>query len=178
MATINFDSTNIDPAPRFDPIPAGDYPAIVTASQMKQTKTGTGSYLELELQIQDGEFSGRKLFDRLNLDNENRQTVEIAQRQLSQICHAVGVLQVADSEQLHFKPLTAIVALKPAKGEYSASNEVKGYKAAQGAPVSAQFQAPRAGVPPQQFTPPPQASAQIPPWLAARQEALRNGCIA
>jgi hypothetical protein len=144
MAQINMDLTNIDPAPRFDPIPAGDYPVIITASDMKLTKDGSGQYLEMTLEVQGGEFSGRKLFDRLNLHNSNRQAVEIAQRQLSQICHAVGVLQVADSEQLHFKPLVAMVKLRPAREQFDASNEIKGYKAASGAPVQTQFQRPTA----------------------------------
>ncbi len=144
MALLNMDVSHIDPAPRFDPIPAGDYPVIITASEMKFTKDGTGQYLELALEIQSGEFHGRKLFDRLNLHNSNKQAVEIAQRQLSQICHAVGVLQVADSEQLHHKPMIAMVKLRPARDQYDASNEVKGYKAAQGAPVQTQFQRPTA----------------------------------
>ena len=144
MAQLNMDMTNVDPSPRFDPIPAGDYNAIITGSEMKFTKDGSGQYLELTLEVQGGEFSGRKLFDRLNLHNSNRQAVEIAQRQLSQICHAVGVLQVADSEQLHFKPLVAMVKLRPAREQFDASNEIKGYKAASGAPVQTQFQRPTA----------------------------------
>jgi len=149
MAQLNlatgqtFDATHVDPTPRFDPIPAGDYRVIITASEMKFTKDGSGQYLELTLEVQGGEFSGRKLFDRLNLNNSNRQAVEIAQRQLSQICHAVGVLQVADSEQLHYKPLVAMVTVRPPREQYAASNEVKGYKAASGAPVNQQFQAAR-----------------------------------
>lgn len=144
MALLNIDTTHIDPTPRFDPIPSGDYPVIITASEMKFTKDGNGQYLELTLEIQGGEFAGRKLFDRLNLHNSNRHAVEIAQRQLSQICHAVGVLQVADSEQLHHKPLVAMVKLRPAREQYEASNEIKGYKAAGGAPVQTTFQRPTA----------------------------------
>lgn len=151
MALINIDTTHIDPTPRFDPIPAGDYPVIITASEMKLTKDGTGQYLELTLEVQAGEFQGRKLFDRLNLNNSSRQAVEIAQRQLSQIAHAVGVLQVADSEQLHFKPLVAMVRVRAAREGYDASNEIKGYKAVACAPVAmthaAPVAAPRAAAP-------------------------------
>lgn len=161
MAQLNIDCTGIDPSPRFDPIPAGDYAVIITASEMKFTKTGDGQYLELTLEVQGGEFSGRKLFDRLNLHNSNRQAVEIAQRQLSQICHAVGVLQVADSEQLHYKPLVAMVKLRPAREQYEASNEIKGYKAASGAPVQTQFQRPT--VPTADVTPAAPARAAA-PW--------------
>lgn len=158
-----FDASNIDPSPRFDPIPAGDYSVIITGSDTKMTKDGTGKYLELALEIQGGEFAGRKLFDRLNLWNNNRQAVEIAQRQLSQICHAIGVLQVADSEQLHYKPLTAMVKLRPAREQFDASNEIKCYKAASGAPVQqrAPFQPPQAAAPAQNQA----FGAGAQPWL-------------
>ena len=164
MAILNIDTTNIDPTPRFDPIPAGEYPVIITASELKYTKDKTGQYIELMLEIQDGEYSGRKLFDRLNLFNNNRQAVEIAQRQLAQICHAVGVLQVHDSEQLHYKPLIAIVRVRHAKDGYEAKNEVKGYKAASGAPVQTNFQRPAAPTAPASNPAPQRAVA---PWAKA-----------
>lgn len=155
MASLNFDSTNIDPTSHFDPLPAGEYNCIITDSTQKHTKDGAGQYLELKLEIQSGEFSGRTLFDRLNLQNSNQKAVEIAQRQLSQICHAIGVLQVADSEQLHYKPLVAIVKIRPASGNYDAANDIKGYKSAAGAAPQ------QAARPPFQ---PPKASAPAAPW--------------
>lgn len=164
MATLNIDTSHIDPAPRFDPIPAGDYPVIITESETKLTKDGSGQYLQLKLEIQDGEFRGRILFDRLNLWNNNAQAKEIAHRQLAQIAHAVGVLQVADSEQLHYKPLIATVKVRPASGAYEASNDIKGYKQAAGAPVMQQpFNAPRAPAP--QAAAPAGFGSAAQPWM-------------
>lgn len=168
MAAIgmNFDATQVDPTNHFQAIPAGEYQAIITKSEMKPTKNGTGQYLELTLEIQAGEFARRKLYDRLNLINQNHAARDIAQRQFSQICHAVGVLQCNDSEQLHFKPMTIIVGIDPAReynGKmYDASNVVKGYKAIQGAnQQQAAFQAPRVQAPQQQqFAPAPQQPMQ------------------
>ena len=147
MATINFDASGIDTTSQFDAIPAGDYEAMVTDSIMKSTKDGTGQYLELTIEIQSGQFQGRRLWDRLNLANRNPKAVEIAQKQLAQLCHATGVLQVQDSQQLHNRPIVAKVAVRndPERGP---SNEIKGYKAQgtmQGAAAS--FQAPRAAAP-------------------------------
>lgn len=145
MANLQFDATHIDPTPRFDPLPAGDYAAIITESETRTTKDGSGQYLQIKIEVQGGEFAGRVLFDRLNLWNNNRQAQEIAQRSLSQICHAVGVMQVNDSQELHHKPLIATVKVRPARDNYEASNEIKGYKAAAGIPVAQQsFAAPRA----------------------------------
>lgn len=125
---LNFDARTVDPNVTFDPVPPGWYVVQIIGSEGKPTKAGDGGYLELKLQILEGEHKNRVVFDRLNLQNKNAQTAEIATKQLSAICHAVGVIQMSDTQQLHGKPLLAKIAVRPATGEYSASNDVKGYK--------------------------------------------------
>lgn len=125
-----FDATTVAPQEAFALLPAGDYLAQIIASDMRPTKDGNGQYLWLELEIMDGENAGRKTWDRLNLVNGNSQTVDIAQRALSAICHACGKLKVDDSEDLHFIPMCVTVRVRPAKGDYAASNEIRGYKTA------------------------------------------------
>ena len=94
MANLgNFDANNVDPATDFEPLPAGKYMAVITASEMKATKAGSGHYLELTFQIIDGPLKNRLLWSRLNLDNQNRKAVQIALGELSAICRAVGVMQ-------------------------------------------------------------------------------------
>lgn len=133
MAQLNqsFDASQVDPTPMFDVLPAGDYLAMIVDSEMKATKAGTGEYLNLTLQVLDGPFKDRVVFDRLNLVNANAKAVEIAQRQLSQICHAVNVMRVNDSAELHDKPLVATVKIRK-RPEYADSNEIAGYKPANG----------------------------------------------
>jgi len=133
MAQLNFDASSVDPTSTFDPIPAGDYTVMIIDSDMKKTKDNTGEYLELTEQVVDGPYAGRLIWDRLNLKNKNPQAQEIAQRSLSAICHAVGVMNVADSAQLHNIPMIARVTFVDASGQYAAKNEVKGYKPLQGA---------------------------------------------
>lgn len=131
-----FNAQAVEPISNFDPIPAGWYTVIITDSEEKPTKSGAGSYLQMRLDVVDGEYQNRVLFERLNLNNPNPTAVEIAQRTLSAICHAVGVLQPQDSSDLHNIPLLAKVAIQPARDGYEASNIIKGYKAAGGtAPV-------------------------------------------
>lgn len=131
---INFDASQVAPAVAGEIIPAGWYPVQIVKSEGKPTSKGDGMYLETEMEIIGGEHKGRKLFDRFNLQNSNPIAVEIAYRMLSAVCHAVGVIQVADSQQLHGRPLMAKVKLIPAgpgaDGKmYEAKNEVSGYKA-------------------------------------------------
>lgn len=128
MAMLNFDARTVNPDLSFDPIPAGWYNVQIVGSEMKPTNDGTGAYLNLEFVVLDGQYAGRKLFTRLNLQNANPTAVEIAYKTLSAIAHAVGVLQVQDSQQLHGIPLKGKVKIRPAKGEYEASNEFSGFK--------------------------------------------------
>ena len=128
-----FDANNVDPQGDYELIPAGNYPAQIVASDMRSTKNGNGQFLYLELEISDGEYAGRKLYDRLNLINPNPQAVEIAKRQFSALCRATGVMVPKDSEELHFRPVVAVVKVRPAKGEYGASNDIATYKPVDGA---------------------------------------------
>lgn len=128
MADLNgFNAANVEPND-FSPIPAGRYLAAIVASEMKDTKAKTGSYLELEFEILEGEYKGRKLWDRLNLANPNEKAVEIAQGTLSAICRAVNVMQPKDSAELHNLPLTVIVAVEKRQDNGEDSNRIKGYK--------------------------------------------------
>lgn len=118
----------VEPQGNFEVIPAGEYRVQVVQSDMKPTKNGDGQYLWLELDILDGDYANRKIFDRINLENANSQTVEIAKRVFSALCHATGVIGAQDSEELHYKPCIAVVQVRPAKGEYGPSNQIRTYK--------------------------------------------------
>ena len=128
MDDVFFDSTGIEPlsAADFGPLPAGDYEVMIVASQMKPTKAGTGAYLELKCQVMRGEYSGRFLWSRLNLKNSNPIAVEIAKRELSAICHAVGVLKPKSKEELHNIPLMVHVTKRP-DGRGGETNEIRGW---------------------------------------------------
>ena len=138
MANLTgFDANNVDPATDFEPIPAGKYVAIITDSEMKPTKSGSGHYLELTFQVIDGPFKNRLLWSRLNLDNPNAQAVQIAQGELSAICRAIGVMQPKDSIELHNLPLLITVKCKKREDTGDVTNEIRGYakkEAATGTP--------------------------------------------
>ena len=125
-----FNAANFEPATKsYDLLPEGWYEALIIDSETKPTKAGTGHYLQLTLEVTEGEHKGRYVWDRLNLDNPNETAVAIAQETLASICHAVGVLEPKETEELHDKPLSVRVAVQPAKGQYNESNVVKGYRA-------------------------------------------------
>ena len=153
-----FDASTVDPTATYEVLPPGQYVVQIVQSEMRPTKNGQGQLLALELDVLEGEHAGRKLFDRLNLVNPNAQTVEIAQRTLSAICHATGRMQVQDSEELHLVPMLADVTVQPPKNGYGESNKLR-YRPLERAGHAAPPQRPPQPAA-QPATPPPQSAAQ------------------
>ena len=132
MVALNFNAAGVKPNTALEAIPSGVYPVVITRTEEKPTKAGNGSsYIEVEMQVQGGEYNGRKLFDRLNTKNQNQTAVDIAYATLSAICHVTGVMQLQDTQQLHGRPFQVVVVKKERDdqpGSGNMSNEVKGYK--------------------------------------------------
>lgn len=180
MAILNFDATQVDPSQSFDPIPAGEYQAQLVESSMESLKSGQGEYLKLQFEVMAGPFAGRRLFTNLCLRHPNTQTVEIAQRQLSALCHAAGVFQLQDSQQLHGRPVVVKVRVKD-DPQYGPKNEISTFKAPAGGQPSLpvyqqqpqfQQQATAHQQPqPQQFQ---QPQAPTPQMLQAPQQSLQQ----
>jgi len=164
MANLNgFDANQVDPTFGFDPIPAGDYLAIITESAFKDTKSGSGKFLEVKFEVIDGPHKGRNLWARLNLDNANETAVKIAKAELSAICRAVGVLQPKDSCDLHNLPLTLTVKCRKREDNGEITNEIKGYRP-KGAPPAADAPAPTAEPAPATAN----VAADNAPWMQPR----------
>jgi hypothetical protein len=141
MANLNgFNAHDVEPNDNFEAIPAGKYIAAIVASETKPTKTGNGSFLELTFQVLEGEYHGRKLWARLNLDNPNPQAVQIARGELSAICRAIGVMTPQDSLELHNLPMQITVKCKKRDDTGDINNEIKGYAPKNAAPSGAQTQ--------------------------------------
>ena len=129
-----FDANSVEPNSGFDPVPAAKYPAVITESEMKANKAGTGQYLQFTFQIIEGEYRGRMLWARLNLDNPNATAVQIARADLSAICRAVGVLAPNDSVELHNLPLVIDVRCKKRADTGEITNEIKAFAKKDGPP--------------------------------------------
>ncbi len=175
MVQLNFDSSTVDPGNvSYECIPPGWYDAHIVQSQMKPTSNGNGQMLELEFDIISGPMSGRKVWDRLNLVNPSQEAMDIAQRTLSRICRSIGVVHVADSDDLHFKPMAIKVKISEGRvnkktGEtYDPSNEIKGYKPLENGAAAPSQQAATATTPApavQHAAPPPTQDAKpVMPW--------------
>lgn len=128
MASLaGFNAADVAPND-FGTIPPGDYEACIVASEMKTTKDGQGQYLNLEIQIINGEHQNRKLFEKLNLVNRNDTAVQIAKGTLSAICRAVGIMTPNDSSDLHNKPFRITVGTRKREDNGEMENRIKGFK--------------------------------------------------
>jgi hypothetical protein len=157
MSFLQFDATAVAPQQPIEAIPAGMYLAAISESEVVMTKSGSGQMLRLTWDVLEGPMKGRKVFDRLNIANQNPKAEEIGQRQLSTLCHAVGVLQVKETTQLHGRPCHIRVTVrKDESGQYADQNEVKDYRAINGQAPAAATAAPAPAVAPaaKKFAPP------------------------
>ncbi|TPK59060.1 MULTISPECIES: DUF669 domain-containing protein [unclassified Mesorhizobium] len=161
---------NAEASGDFDPIPAGDYRAKIIESSIEEIsgKENKGRCLKLTWQIETGPYDGRLIWDRLNMWAENMigkkgddigkdisaKVVGIANSQFAAIREATGKMAPQDSTELHHIACTIKIAVKPAEGQYSASNVIKSVKPVGGAAGGA-----GASNGQQRFTPPANQAA-------------------
>jgi len=128
MAKVHFDiSTYEAPKSDYDPLPKGEYMAMVTESQMKVTKAGTGEYLALTMQIIEGKYADRKIWENLNLHNPNEVAEKIARANLKAIAEACGFAELDDTDQLNDIPFILVLDIDR---KDPTRNRVMGYKRA------------------------------------------------
>lgn len=128
MADLSgFDASQVEPT-GFDPLPSGMYRCVVAESEMRQAKSGTGEYLQVTLEVIDGEHSGRKLWERFCLEHPKDVVKQIARGQLSALCRATGVLTPTDSSDMHDIPIDVVVGRRT-DSDGEVRNVVRRYKA-------------------------------------------------
>lgn len=146
-----FDTNSVPPADGFDPIPAGWYPCMIDSAEVKPTKAKNGKFLAIELTVVGEQYAGRKLWPRLNISNPNPTAEQIGRRELAAIGQALGLAAITDSSEIIGKTLMARVSIRKEEG-HEPDNEVKGYKAVDGAaapaaPAAKKTSAPAAATP-------------------------------
>ncbi len=134
----DFDTHSVEPAVGFEALPAGWYPVQISDAEIRDTKSGTGKYIRLELEVIGDHHAGRKVFARLNIVNPNPTTVQIAMRELAAVGQALNLSATTDTAELIGGQLQIKLVIRAEKGQ-EPQNEVKGYKAlGETAPPAAQ----------------------------------------
>lgn len=142
-------------------VPAGWYDAVISEADVKPTKNGNGQYINIRYDITGPEHSGRVVFGKLNISNQNQQAEKIGLQQLGELIRAIGVDRLQDTDVLLGRRCKIKVKVSPAKDGYEASNDIGGWKALEaGTPIMG-------SVPPTLKggdTSKPVAASSAPPW--------------
>ena len=122
----------------FDTLPPGDYVVLIASSEIKATKAGDGKYAKLEYQVVEGEYTGRKLWENLNLWNKNPTAVSFARGALALIQKACRLPKMGDTTEAHGIPFVIKVGVRRNKETGEDENQIKAYhpKGANMAPVA------------------------------------------
>jgi len=111
-----FDTGSMEPPKDFELLPPGWYGAYVEETELKPTKKNDGWFLAVTFNIvSPEEFSGRKVFENMNLQNPNPKAVEIGQRALCGLGQAVGIPACPDTDLLLNKMMEMKIAIKTGK---------------------------------------------------------------
>lgn len=110
-----FDMTNVDPyVGGGGTVPGGWYLAAISDMEVRENNNKeSGHNLYNSYTVHEGEFKGRKVHENLNLWHKTSSgAVEIANKHLSSIAHAVGQIQGTDLNQLAQKVMLIEVELE------------------------------------------------------------------
>lgn len=119
----------------FTAIPAGDYQVEITEASLQDTKSGTGQYIKLRMDIIGPSHQGRVLFSNLNIRNQSEKAEQIGLQQLGDVIRAIGIPSLSDTDQLVGGNLSVKVKVKD-DAEYGDANgkknEIAAYKSMTG----------------------------------------------
>ena len=117
----------------YEPLPEGWYSADIGDAEIRVTKDGTGQYIRCRYNITGPTKAGRVVFGNLNIMNKSQKAEEIGRQQLGELMRSVGIGRIEDTDQLIGCPLQIKLSIRPAENGYAAQNEVRGFRASEGA---------------------------------------------
>lgn len=111
---FNIDLSAVKVQNNFKPIPSGNYNVILDETEMKDTKSGTGQYINCKFKVLGGEYEGKFLFHMFNIKNDNPKAVEIGLQQLKAFMECAGMTdyKLTSVTQLVGYKASAVVKIK------------------------------------------------------------------
>ncbi len=128
MLNLNFDEVKES---GFSLLPNGEYNVIVDEAIIKQTKDGTGEYINVKLKVLGSSYDGRFLFTMFNIKNKNPEAVKIGMSQLKTFLNVCGrgAAPLTDVTQLvGFKAVAVVKTKEDSYGEKNVVSYFKPYK--------------------------------------------------
>lgn len=124
----------------YAPAEEGSYKVRLEKYEVKDTKAGTGKYLDLQFEIMESkehDFGGKRIFQKYNIENPNPKAVEISKNILGHYLTAVGLKDSEKDEVLDDVtkiedtvgiPFVAEVKIKD-EGQFGLKNRIAKYLA-------------------------------------------------
>lgn len=137
----------------YGPIPDGWYDVTIKSAELKLTKDQTGEYISIRYDVTGPTHANRVVWGNINIKNKSSQAEEIGRQQLGALMRAVGLHSVQDTDQLIGSNLSIKVATRASEG-YEPTNEVRGFKALNGASLPPVDSAPKSESAPAKAAPP------------------------
>jgi hypothetical protein len=135
MTSFYFDTREYTPEPSsFDPLPEGTYNGMIVKALEKVSQTSGNAYASLEIEIIDGQYKGRKVYDNLFLHSTNATAQNIARAKLNGIATSLDLAVINGEQDFLFKPLAVSVNI-----DKDGKNQVKKYLAKQSAIAPSAF---------------------------------------
>jgi hypothetical protein len=155
----------------WDLVPIGEYAAAIVEIAVAQPKSGDGYYVAVTWKIDEGEYEGRQIWQRITYIHSSEQAQTIGRKQLKDLCNATGLNgeHVEDVEVFLFKRAKIKVGVERDKeGIYDDKNKVTRIRPLDETSPAAAKPPPQAAAPPPQAAKPqskagPKSSA---PWHA------------
>ena len=121
-----FDTAKEEGSPDFEPIPKGQYVAIVTDAKVGPLKSGKGQAVQLTWKIEGGQYANRLIFDRVIVAHESAEATKFGRRKLKDIADACSVKgHITDLTVLLNKPCSIYVKIEQDDaGEYPPKNRI------------------------------------------------------
>jgi len=122
----------------FEPMPEGEYVLKLLSLELKETRNGTGKYLDFCFSVDQGFYENRRIWIKFNVVNESRGAVNFALKNLKSLFEAAqmginsfdlddqgsALIRLVMSKERLVK---AQVVIQPENNGYKAKNDVAPY---------------------------------------------------
>lgn len=112
----SFNPADVPPS-EYEPIPQGDYPAVVTEVELKETRNG-GTGIMFKFSVLGTTHDGRVISSFINVVNSSEKAQTIGRQQLAEICNACGLANASDTSDFINKRLKIRVGVEKGQGTY------------------------------------------------------------
>lgn len=156
----------------WDLLPIGEYAAAIVEIAVAQPKSGDGYYVAVTWKIDEGEYEGRQIWQRITYVHSSEQAQTIGRKQLKDLCNATGLggEHVEDVEVFLFKRAKIKIGIERDKGGiYDDKNKVlriHPLDETPSSPAAVKPQPTTAKPQPQAAKPQPKAGPKSAPWHA------------